>query len=132
VLCVDDDDLIGQVVRITLKRAGGFQWMGHIRSAQRLVEEAEHLCPDVVLLDIYMPGKDPFIALQELVARCPDVRVIMFSAHVSTQLVDRAFEAGAWGYVSKDEDGDALISALHRVAEGEVVLGTAARNGQRS
>ena len=70
-----------------------------------------------------MPGKDPFQALSELSEVCPETRAIMFSGYVSQRLVDRAIEAGAWGYVSKHDADTTLISAIRRVAGGEFVLG---------
>lgn len=129
VLSVDDNELVGEVIRITLKRAGGFEWLGHLSDAQDLVAKAREHCPDIVLLDIFMPGKDPFVAMHELNEVCPDARVIMYSAYVSPRLIERALDAGAWGYVSKDDEGDALLSAIERVAEGEFVMGPKVRAG---
>lgn len=123
VLCVDDDDLLATSVRFILKPAKSIQWIGQLRTAEHLLETARENCPDIVLLDIYMPGKDPFEALRELSEACPNTRAIMFSGYVSQRLVDRSIEAGAWGYVSKHDADTTLISAIRRVASGEFVLG---------
>jgi DNA-binding NarL/FixJ family response regulator len=121
VLCVDDNALVGQVVKSTLKRAGGFQWLGHLSDAGHLVEKARRDCPDIILLDIYMPGKDPVNAMKELAEACPHAKVVMFSGYVSNHLIDRAIEAGAWGYISKHDEN--LVPAIRRVAHGEFVMG---------
>lgn len=123
VLCADDNEAIGEAVRLKLACSGGFEWLGQLPTAERLTEEASSLLPDVVLLDIDMPGPDPFEAVQELSRSCPDVRVVMFTGHARRELIDRAFEAGAWGYLSKTEATDTIVETIRRVASGEFVLG---------
>ncbi|MCI0630685.1 MAG: response regulator transcription factor [Phycisphaerales bacterium] len=127
VLCVDDDDLVGQLIKITLKHAGGFQWLGQAHEADDLVARVLQDRPDVVLLDLCMPGKSPFTAIEELITACPDVKVIMLSGHADSHLIDRAIEAGAWGYLSKFDDGADLVCAIRRIAGGEFVLGPQAK-----
>jgi DNA-binding NarL/FixJ family response regulator len=122
VLHVDDDDLIAQIVRITLKHANGFKWVGQLRTTDQPIEEAQRLQPDVVLMDLCMPGTSPFLAVHELRRSVPSARVIIFSGRGGFSLVDRAIEAGAWGYVSKDGDASTLLAAIKRVAAGEFVL----------
>jgi DNA-binding NarL/FixJ family response regulator len=122
VMMVDDDDLVGQIVRITLKHAGGFEWMGQVRDIAELEETIDDPHPDVVLLDLCMPGNSPFVALDELRRKHPEARIVIFSARCGQSLVDRAIEAGAWGYISKDNDGWGVISAIRRVANGEFVV----------
>jgi two-component system nitrate/nitrite response regulator NarL len=123
VLCVDDDDLVAHIVRITLKEAGGFRWLGQLRDAESLASHALAEPPDVVLLDLCMPGKCPFEAMDELAAACPAARVLMFSGQAGHSLIDRAIEAGASGYVLKDVDGAELVSAIRHVAHGRFVMG---------
>lgn len=123
VLCVDDNKLVGGAIRAKLERAGGFEWIGQLPTAEHLVDEAVRSSPDVVLLDIDMPGRDPFSALKELSVRCPGVRALMLSGHVSRALVDRAIEAGAWGYFSKDDDIESMLTTIHDVARGQFALG---------
>lgn len=123
VLCADDNELIGQSVRIKLRQAGGFDWAGQVTDLSFLLEEAVRTHPDIVLLDIDMPGGDPFLMLEALARALPTARVIMLTGHVRRTLIDRAFEAGAWGYLSKNDGPDALVPAIRRVLQGEVVMG---------
>lgn len=127
VLCVDDNAEVAEALRIILGRAGGFAWLGWLPRADALVETAAQKCPRLVVLDLDMPGKDPFAALADLVDRCPDARVVVFSGHVRRDLVHRAIDAGAWGYVSKNDGEDQLLSALEGVASGELALSPEAR-----
>ena len=123
VLCVDDNPLVADAVAIRLKLAGGFRWLGHLTGAQGLAETVSRDPPDVILMDLDMPGEDPFEAIRLLSVMQPAVRVLILSGHVRSELIDRAIEAGAWGYVSKSDGADTLVSAIQRVAAGEFVLG---------
>jgi DNA-binding NarL/FixJ family response regulator len=123
VLCVDDNPLVADAVATRLTLAGGFRWLGHLTGAEGLGDAVARERPDVILMDLDMPGEDPFEAIRVLSATQPDVRVLILSGHVRSELIDRAIEAGAWGYLSKSDGVDTLVSAIERVAAGEFVLG---------
>lgn len=123
VLCVDDNSLVADAVATRLYLVGGFKWLGHLPSASGVVDAVARLEPDVVLMDLDMPGPDPFHAMRELAEQHPESRVLVLSGHVRRDLLDRAIEAGAWGYISKSDDAGTLVSAVRRVARGEFVLG---------
>jgi DNA-binding NarL/FixJ family response regulator len=123
VLCVDDNHLVADALKTKLRLAGGFEWLGQVTEATGLVELADRIKPDIILLDIDMPGEDPFDVLEALTNECPETRVVMFSGHVRGDLIDKAVEAGAWGYISKNDGTESIVSSLHRVAEGEFVIG---------
>jgi len=125
VLCVDDDELVVQILKITLKNVGGFQWLGQLKDAGDLAATARRERPDIVLLDLCMPGKSPFVALEELKQACPSARAIMLTGYANKHMIDRAIEAGAWGYLSKHDEGWSLVAAIKRVAGGEFVMGPA-------
>lgn len=127
ILCVDDNPLVADALRTKLSRIDGFTWRGWLSSADGLVERAQQDCPAIVLLDIDMPGKNPFEALEELCERCPTARVVVFSGHVRRELIERAVDAGAWGYVSKNDGENALVEVLRRVAADEFALSREAR-----
>jgi DNA-binding NarL/FixJ family response regulator len=122
VLCVDDNEQVAAAIRIKLRRTPGFLWSGWLATADTLVDSVRRARPDTVVLDIDLPGRSPFEALEELAGSCPGVRVVMFSGHVSHDLIERAMDAGAWGYVSKNDGEDALILALREVMAGEIAL----------
>lgn len=123
VMCVDDNFLVAEGVAIMLRLAGGFQWVGQLSTADHLAREAADRKPHIVLLDIDLPGRDPFDALSELAAECPDVRTIMFSGYIRSDFIDRAVESGAWGYLAKGESADVVVDAIQRVLHGEFVMG---------
>jgi DNA-binding NarL/FixJ family response regulator len=127
VLSVEDNLEVAEAIRARLARVEGFSWIGSLASADELVAHAGCDRPSIVLLDIDMPGRDPFDALAELSARCPDVRTIVFTGHVRRDLIDRALDSGAWGYVSKNDGDEELVASLRKVAAGEFALGPEAR-----
>ena len=119
---------MAEALKTKLRLAGGFEWLGQLTEATGLVQMVDRIKPDIILLDIDMPGDDPFDVLQSLTSECPDVRVVMFSGHVRGELIDKAVEAGAWGYISKNDGTESIISSLHRVAHGEFVMGEEAES----
>jgi len=127
VLCVDDNPQVLEALKIKLAHAGGFQWGGSAENAGGMLERVEETSPDIVVLDVDMPGKDSFIAMEQLSKKFPDSRVVIFSGHVGKELVELAINAGAWGYVSKNDGEDALVKTLRKVAAGEFSLSPEAR-----
>lgn len=122
VLCVDDNDHVADAIRVWLGSHPGFQWRGRLPTADDLLTTAQRERPDLVLLDLDMPGRDPFDAVAELATRQPEVRVVVFSGHVRGDLIERALAAGVWGYVSKNDGERELFKALERVRQQEVAF----------
>lgn len=129
VFCADDNPLVTEALRIQINRAPDFRWIGCTDSADDLLIEAaaiadadESECPDIVLLDIDMPGRDPFGAIGELHKICPRARVLMYSGLVRRDWVERAMEAGAWGYVAKSDGEQALLAAMRAALADEFAL----------
>lgn len=122
VLAVDDNASVLAALEARLSRELGLCWAGSLSSADALLDAAGKLAPDVVLLDLDMPGRDPLEALAELTRSQPRVRVVVLTGHVRRDLIDRAVAAGAWGYLSKSEAFSGIAAAVRRVMEGEMVL----------
>lgn len=128
VLCVDDNPQVAEALRLKLTRTAPFEWIGWLPSADRLRDEAVRSGPAVVLLDLDMPGRDPFAAAADVASQCPASRIVIFSGHVRAELVQKAFDAGVWGYVSKNDGEDELLLAMRRVASGEIAMSPEVRS----
>jgi DNA-binding NarL/FixJ family response regulator len=125
VLCVDDHAFLAEGLRSRLALEPDMELVGRLATAQGLIEEVQRAGIDVVLLDIEMPGPDPFEVLADLRRRCPGVRAIMLSAFVRDHYIDMALRNGAWGYLSKSDAPDTVVAAIRKSACGEFVFGLA-------
>jgi two-component system response regulator NreC len=123
VLCVDDHDLLVNGLRARFELESDIECIGHLTSAERLVAEVHERKPDVVLLDIEMPGPDPFEAASDIRKQHPDTRVVFLSAHIRDHYISAAVRAGAWGYFSKSDETDAIVEGLRTVTRGKFAFG---------
>jgi CheY-like chemotaxis protein len=115
VLLVDDNPDIRLLVRIGLESSGGFEVVGEACDGQEAVDAFDRGCPDVVLLDLAMPVMDGFEALPRLKRRCPECRVVVYSASDSPSHRSRIAEAGGDGYLRKDAAIADVVEALRAV-----------------
>ena len=122
ILCVDDNRIVADAVAARMRREVGLRWIGHLACADDLAAVVSRERPFVILLDVDMPGRDPFDVMSILLEKWPQCRVIIFSGHVQRELLDRAIQSGAWGYVSKSDGADAMLDGILRVAADEFAL----------
>ncbi|MBX7137359.1 MAG: response regulator transcription factor [Oligoflexia bacterium] len=125
VLGVDDNLALASLLDLMIEDDPQLESVGWLHQADALAEAIQRSSPDIVLLDLSMPGRDPLEVLSEVSQRFPAVRVIVLSAHQGDEYVDRAVAAGAWGYVCKGSDPQNLLTAIHQVALGNFSLESA-------
>ena len=131
VLCVEDHAILVEGLRARLSREPDFEYVGRLASADGLVGSVERLRPDIVVMDIEMPGRNAFEAAAELRQKFPQVRVVFLSGHMRDRHLSSAMSCGASGFFSKLDDPDSLLAGLRDVWRGVQVLGptAAARAG---
>ncbi|HZQ64668.1 MAG TPA: response regulator transcription factor [Gaiellaceae bacterium] len=112
ILIVDDHRLFAEALQVILAADPRLAVVGVAASGEQAVELAAELEPDVVLMDISMPGMGGFEATRKIVADRPHVRVLMVTGSDARQDVDAAREAGAAGYVTKDHIAAELVGAI--------------------
>jgi DNA-binding NarL/FixJ family response regulator len=122
VLCLDDNEWIGESIARMLRNSQRFRWAGWMPSADGLEAKLAGLKNAILLLDVDVPGQDSFELVQRLREQHPELRTIMLSGHVHLELVDRGINAGAWGYVYKNEETRDILQALERVCDGQVAF----------
>lgn len=123
---MDDHAVLIEGLKAQFSLDRSIRCIAALPSAGRLLEEAGRLKPDVVLLDIEMPGPDAFETADRLRHMHPRTRVIIFSAHIRDGYIDAAFKCGAWGYFAKSDDLAAIVAGIREVVhgrEGTFVLG---------
>lgn len=118
ILCVDDHAFLVEGLRARFALEPDLECVGWLSSAENLLQEIKRNPADVVLLDIEMPGPDPFEAADDLRRRFPNVRTVFLSAYVRDHYISSAVKAGAWGYFSKSEDAGAIVAGIRKVAGG--------------
>ena len=128
VLIVDDHAIVREGIAEVLERSGEFQVVGQAGDGEEAVGLVLELKPDVVIMDILMPGKDGIAACRAIVAARPETRVLMLTASNRHGAIVEAVNAGATGYLQKYSGREMLLSTVREVAGGEFrVQGEAAR-----
>jgi len=122
VLCVDDNKLLADALRAKAQRIDDLEWLGAFHEADDLLNRIFRIAPHVVLMDVDMPGVDTFRIVEELAAKEPKIRAVMLSGYVTQQYIDRALDAGAWGYLSKNDDVSELIAGMRKVHAGDIAF----------
>lgn len=123
ILCVDDHDLLVNGLRARFDLERDLEFIAHLTSADHLMGEVAEHKPDVVLLDIEMPGADPFEAAEDVRRQFPDTRIIFLSAHIRDHYISAAVRAGAWGYFTKSDETDAIVEGIRTVNRGRFAFG---------
>jgi DNA-binding NarL/FixJ family response regulator len=119
VLCVDDHLLLAEGMRVQVSLDPELEFVGHLPDATHLLEAVERTHPDIVTMDIEMPGPDVFEAADQLQRKFPDVRFVLLSAHIRDSLLAAAYRCGASGYFSKGEDLLDIMDGLKRIVHSK-------------
>ena len=121
VLLVDDHALVRSAIRQALE-AGDVNVVGEASSAEEALAMAPQLRPDVLLMDIDLPGLSGIEAVRELAPRLPDTRIVMLTASTDRRDLIEAVRHGAAGYLTKDLTGDALLRAIRGLRHGDLAM----------
>lgn len=118
-LVVDDHTIVREGLRRVLAQMDDVVVVGEAGSGEEAVELVARRRPELVLMDVRMPGMGGVGAAQRIAADHPDTRVIMFTAHAEQDLLWEALDAGALGFVLKDSESSALMAAIRQVLAGD-------------
>jgi len=121
-LIVDDHTLVREGMRAFMETRPEVEVIGEAGDGFGAVEKERTLKPDVILLDLVMPGKDGLTAIQEIKQANPDARILVLTSFTDDDKVFPAIKAGALGYLLKDSTSEELIQAIQLVAKGEASL----------
>ena len=122
VMVVDDHSIVRDGLKHVLEQSGEFEVVGQAADGEEAVRVAAEVLPDVVVMDVIMPNKDGAEACREIMEANPDTRVVMLTASTEEKAVVDAVAAGATGYLQKETDRERLLSAVRRVARGELLV----------
>jgi two-component system invasion response regulator UvrY len=122
ILIVDDHPVVRQGYRRVLEHQSGFRVVAEADDAASAYNAFKQHSPDIVVLDISMPGASGLEAIRNIRSRDARARILVFSMHAEALLVKAAFDAGAGGYVTKSNEPSVLIRAIHSVVRGEIAM----------
>ena len=122
VMIADDHALIRRIVREVVEKENDLEVIAEARDGNEAEEQATHTQPDVVLMDLDMPGCNGFEATERVLARSPRSRVVIFTASSKEQYAFHALQLGAIGYITKDIEPDGLVNAIRSAARDEICI----------
>ena len=122
ILLVDDHEVVRIGLRTLLSRHPDFEVVGEASSGSEAVADCRRLMPNIVLMDIRLPGGSGIEACRQVLQVCPGCKVIMLTSYGEDELLFEAIAAGASGYVLKQVGSEALIASIEAVARGESPL----------
>jgi len=122
VLLVDDQAMVRAGLRMILDSEPDIEVVGEVEDGEGAAAAVAKHLPDVILMDIRMPGMDGLAATREVIAAHPEAKVVVLTTFDLDEYVYGALRAGASGFLLKSADGDTLVNAVKIVAGGEALL----------
>ncbi len=122
VMIVDDHAIVRKGIRALLSESGGFEIVAEAAEGQEAVLAAEQTQPDVILMDLLMPGMDGIEATRRITGSRPEARVLVLTSFAADNKLFPAIKAGALGYLLKDSSPEELVRAVRQVYRGEPAL----------
>lgn len=121
-LLVDDHEVVRLGLKSLLEENAHYEVVGEAGTAKEAIEQTGRLRPDIVLMDIRLPGSSGIDACEEITKNYPDIRVIMLTSYAEDEMLFSAIRAGASGYILKQVGSDDLMRAIDAVGRGEALL----------
>jgi NarL family two-component system response regulator YdfI len=122
ILVADDHLIIRQGLRLILETQEGFEMVGEAADGAEAVRSCAELHPDVVLMDLRMPGMDGLTAIERLQTEQPGIAVVILTTFNEDDLMMRGLRLGAKGYLLKDTDRETLFNTIRAASRGETLL----------
>jgi PAS domain S-box-containing protein len=123
ILVADDHELVRRGVRSLLQTRPGIEVCGEASDGLDAIEQARHLSPDLIVMDISMPTLNGLEATREIRRTLPTIDILILSQHNSTEMMRQAFNAGAHGYVVKTAISQDLLHGIDKVRKGQLFFG---------
>jgi two-component system, NarL family, invasion response regulator UvrY len=118
VVLVDDHAIVRTGFRLLLENSSDIRVIAELDSGEAINQRAVELRPDVIVMDLSMPGMGGLEAIRRIKAKSAAIRILVFTMHDSIAFVEQALEAGASGYITKNNAPKVLLEAIRKIASG--------------
>lgn len=118
VVLVDDHAIVRTGFRLLLENSTDIKVIAELDSGEAINQKAVELRPDVIVMDLSMPGMGGLEAIRRIRAKSPTIKMLVFTMHDSIAFVEQALEAGASGYITKNNAPKVLLEAIRKIANG--------------
>lgn len=122
IMLVDDHEVVRLGIKALLSNYPEYEVVTEASNAEEAISRAVEYKPDVIIMDIRLPGKSGIDATKEIVEELPDIKIIMLTSFAEDDLLFDAINAGAYGYILKQIGSDDLLNALDAIGRGEALL----------
>jgi two-component system, NarL family, invasion response regulator UvrY len=122
ILLVDDHAVVRTGYSTLLQNAANLEVIAEADNGQAALREFIDRKPDIVIMDLSLPGIGGLEAIRRIIARDQDARILVFSMHEDTVFVEQALQAGARGYITKRSAPEVLVEAVRKIASGDIFL----------
>lgn len=119
IVLVDDHAVVRTGYRLLLENDPGIEVIAELESGEQANQQARELNPDVIVMDLSMPGMGGLEAIRRIKAKNPEIKILVFTMHDNVSFVEHAMDAGASGYITKNNAPNILIQAVRQIATGE-------------
>lgn len=122
IILVDDHAVVRMGYRRLLENDPDIEVIAELESGEEANQKARELNPDVIVMDLSMPGMGGLEAIRRIKAKNPEIRILVFTMHDNVSFVEHAMEAGASGYITKNNAANVLIQAVRQIATGQTYI----------
>lgn len=122
IILVDDHTMVREALRVVLEQDSGLQVVAEAGDGETALRMVEELTPDVVVMDVALPGQSGIETTRRLLAKHPDIKVLALSTYLDRRIIQQMLDAGACGYIAKSTAGTELKQGIHSVFEGRNYL----------
>ena len=122
IMLVDDHTMVREALRTVLEQDAGMQVIAEVGDGETALRVAKELVPDVVVMDVALPGQSGIETTRRLLARHPDIKVLALSTYLDRRIVQQMLDVGARGYITKSAAGAELKQGIRNVMHGRSYL----------
>lgn len=122
IMLVDDHTMVREALRTVLEQDSGMQVVAEVGDGEEALRVAAELAPDVVVMDVALPGQSGIETTRRLLARHPDMKVLALSTYLDRRIIQQMLDVGARGYISKSAAGAELKQGIRNVIQGRSYL----------